>query len=100
MEINGKNDKQLKNVKKPTIWSGVREKKNLGVVVHLLDTAIREESHKYLIEKVHHLLVLVPSAEQLISDTELMSQEFGTDTYYKVLHPHTQGHLPRLLEVT
>lgn len=57
-----------------------KKNNNFGGVVRLLDIAIREESHKYLIERVHRLLVLEPTAEQLIPDTELMSQEFGTDT--------------------
>lgn len=33
-------------------------------------------------------------------DTELMFQEFSADTSRMALHPHTQGHLPTLLELS
>lgn len=60
----------------------------------------KEEAHTYLMETVHCLLILVQTSKQLVSDIELKSQEFSADTYCRVLHPHTQGRLPRLLEVS
>lgn len=60
----------------------------------------KEEAHKYLMETVHCLFILVQTSKQLVSDIELKSQEFSADTYCRVLHPHTQGRLPRLLEVS
>lgn len=45
------------------------------------------------------LLILGAASKQLTFGTGLMT-EFSADAYCKVLHSHTQGHPPGLLEVT